>query len=186
MLPITICGAPLPPPLPPTPFKHLFFVLYDAVFTLIGYAWFFLRLVSNSSRFTVLSFGAALLAAKSATQGVWITGRSSTPQCKRPRSASAAFSSTGPEFTFAAHVSVDSCRTPKRHGRITHQPGNVQYGGFCPDLPCYPPLSLGSSRKEEGRALLLRTLCVHSARLQLSRMHAIASSIEFVSLCLYF
>ena len=34
---------------------------------------------------------------------------------------------------------MNSCTSQRRHGRITHQPDDAPYGGFVPDLPCYPP-----------------------------------------------
>ena len=39
-------------------------------------------------------------------------------------------------------------QSPRRHGRRTNQPDNAPYGGFDPDLPCYPPPSARSSRSE--------------------------------------
>ena len=60
----------------------------------------------------------------------------------------------------------NSCTAPRRHGSITHQPEDAPYGGFGPDLPCYPPLSHGSSKFEVDdrstrgfRALPPRPLC---------------------------
>ena len=46
------------------------------------------------------------------------------------------------------HQPVNSCTAPRRHGRTTHQPEDVPYGGYGPDLPCHPPLSHGSSVME--------------------------------------
>ena len=65
----------------------------------------------------------------------------SDPQSKRPRPASAAFSCPVPEFLLTSEVPTNSCTAPRVHGRITHQPEDDQYGGFGPDLQCYPPLS---------------------------------------------
>ena len=45
-----------------------------------------------------------------------------------------------------AQLKLISGRVWGRHGRITQQPEVVPYGGFGQDLPCYPPLSHGSSR----------------------------------------
>ena len=59
-----------------------------------------------------------------------------------------AISCPGPEFLLAAYVPVNSCRVPRRLGRITHQQENIPYEGFGPDLPCYPPQSHGSLRFE--------------------------------------
>ena len=42
---------------------------------------------------------------------------------------------------------VYSCTVQRRHGRITHQPEDVPFGR---ELPCYPPVSHGSSRIEVG------------------------------------
>ena len=42
---------------------------------------------------------------------------------------------------------MNSCTSPRRHGRITHQPEDAGSG---PDLSCYPPLSHGSSRFKVG------------------------------------
>ena len=98
-----------------------------------------------------LQVGATLLTTLSATQGVCTTRSCPTPLSKRPKPASAAFSCPEPEFLLAAHVPVNSCAAPRRHGRITHQPEDVWYGGwFGPDLPCYPPLSHKSLRFEVG------------------------------------
>ena len=47
----------------------------------------------------------------------------------------------GLEFLMTAYVPVKSCRVPRRHGRTTHQTEDTPFGGFGPDLPCYPPLS---------------------------------------------
>ena len=47
----------------------------------------------------------------------------------------------------------DSCISPRRHGRITHQPQDVPFGGFGLDLPCKPPLSHGSEGTRWFRAL---------------------------------
>ena len=52
----------------------------------------------------------------------------SNPQSKRNRPPWAAFSRPEPEFLLAACVPVISSTVPKRHGRITHQPGDVPYG----------------------------------------------------------
>ena len=73
-------------------------------------------------------------------------------QSKRPRPASAAFSCPAAEFPLAASVpvTVSSCTVPRHHGRLTNEPEDVPYGGFCPDLPCHPPLPHGSSRFEVG------------------------------------
>ena len=37
-----------------------------------------------------------------------------------------------PEFLVTAHVPVNSCTAPRRHGRITHLPEEVPHGGFWP------------------------------------------------------
>ena len=95
-------------------------------------------------------------------------------QSKRPRPASAAFSchwssstcarysleatdqaciDSGLEFLVTAHVPVNWCTAPRRHGRITRQLEEVPYGGFRPDLPWHLPLSHGSPRFD--RDLLL-------------------------------
>ena len=55
---------------------------------------------------------------------------------------------SGLEFLLAAYVVGDSWTSPRRHGRLTHQPEDVPYGWFGGDLPCYPPLSHGTSRFE--------------------------------------
>ena len=67
-----------------------------------------------------------------------------TPGLHRPR----CLTHSGHEFLLAAYVPMNSCTSPRRHGRITHQPQDAPYGGFGPDLPCYPPMSHGSSRFE--------------------------------------
>ena len=56
-------------------------------------------------------------------------------------SASAAISCPEPELPRAAYVPMNSCTIPRRHG-------SVPYGGFSRNLPCYPPLSHGSTRYE--------------------------------------
>ena len=53
----------------------------------------------------------------------------SDPQSKRPRLASATCSCPEPEFLLA-FVPVSSCTVPPRHGKITHQPEDVPYGGI--------------------------------------------------------
>ena len=68
----------------------------------------------------------------------------SEPQSKRL--AAAAFSCPEPEFHLTAFVPVNSCTDLRSHGRTTHQPEDVPYGGFRPELRYYPPLSHGSSR----------------------------------------
>ena len=72
----------------------------------------------------------------------------SDPQDKRPRPASAVFSSPGNEFLLTVHASLNSRTVPRCHGRITHQPEDVPHGGFDPHLPCCPPLFHGSSSFE--------------------------------------
>ena len=74
----------------------------------------------------------------------------SDPKSKRPKPASAAFSCLEPEFHLAVHVVVNSCTAPRRRGRTTHQSEDVPYGGFGPDLPCYPLLSHKSMTEEPG------------------------------------
>ena len=59
--------------------------------------------------------------------------RLSDRQSKRPRPAPAAFSCPERELMLAAHVPVNSCTAPRRHGRVTHQPDEVPYGGFGPE-----------------------------------------------------
>ena len=83
------------------------------------------------------------------TQGVWITSSCPAPRARdtglhRPR----CLIHSGLEFLLALHVTVNSCTTPRHHGRIAHQPGDVPYGGFGTDVLCYPPPSHGSSRFE--------------------------------------
>ena len=76
----------------------------------------------------------------------------SDAQRKRPRPALAVVSCTEPEFLLAASVPANSCTAARCHGRTTHQPEDVPYGRFGPDLPCYPPLSHASSKFEvDGR-----------------------------------
>ena len=87
--------------------------------------------------------GATLLATLIATQGVWITGECPTPRAHRPPCRALSL-----EFSLAACVPVNSRTAPRRRGRITHKPEDVPYRGFDPELPCYPQLSLGSSRCE--------------------------------------
>ena len=62
----------------------------------------------------------------------------SDPRSKRPGPASAGFSCSEPGCLVAASVPVNLCTVPRRHGRITHQPGVAPHEGFGPDLPCYP------------------------------------------------
>ena len=70
---------------------------------------------------------------------------SSSPP-RGPLPASPVAPPTDAEFLLATHVPANSCTSQKRHGRITHQPEDVPYGGLDPDLSCNPPLSHGSSR----------------------------------------
>ena len=65
---------------------------------------------------------------------------------ERPKPASTAFSCPEAEFRLAVCVQVNSCKAPRRNGWKTRQPEDVPYGGFGPDLPCYPPMSHGSFR----------------------------------------
>ena len=89
----------------------------------------------------VLQDGSSLLPAP-ARHKLLADPQSKIPGLHRPPSRGA-----GPEFSLVAHVQVNSSTAPRRHGRIPHPPEDVPYGGFGPDLPCYPPLSHGS---EEG------------------------------------
>ena len=81
---------------------------------------------------------------------VWASGRffAASRTGVRLRPASTAFSCPETEFLLAASKPVNSCTVPRRHGRMTHQPQDVPYGGCGPDLPCHSPLSHGSSRFE--------------------------------------
>ena len=107
--------------------------------------------------FTVLEVGSTLLAALIATQGVRITSpgpapeflprrvdhrQLSDPQNKRPKPASSAFSCPEPEFSPCASELVHSPETSWKDNPTNQR----TLGGFGPDLPCYPPLSHGSSR----------------------------------------
>ena len=60
--------------------------------------------------------------------------KSERPALHRPR----CLTNSGLEFHLAAHVPRSSCTSPRRHGRLTHQPEDALYGGSGPDLPCYP------------------------------------------------
>ena len=64
---------------------------------------------------------------------------------------------------------VNSCTALGRHGRISHQPEDVQYGGFGPNRPCCHSLSHESSKTEELRGSELphiRPLCGHPSPLR--------------------
>ena len=65
--------------------------------------------ISTVSSRAVLKVGATLFI----TQGVWNTSR---------WTASAVFSCPEPEHLLAAYVPVNSCRVPRRHGRIKKRP----------------------------------------------------------------
>ena len=78
---------------------------------------FWVVLVSLPFCCAVLKVGATLL------QGVCITGCPASEQ--ETQLASAAFSRPEPQFLRSAHAPVKSCKGPRRHGRITHQPEDV-------------------------------------------------------------
>ena len=109
------------------------------------------RTIHSESRCTVLKVGAHA-ARRTGRHPESVDQRQlSDPQSKSLGPTSAASSCPQPEFLLAAQVPVNPCPAPRRHGRITHQPEDVPHGGFGPDLPCYPPLSHGSSRLEVER-----------------------------------
>ena len=95
-----------------------------------------------------LKVEAALLNSLIATWAVWITGPCPTPRARDPGLHLPSSHDLTLNSSWQPVCRKKLCTAPRRHGIITHQPEDVPFGGFRPELSCYPPLSHGSSRFE--------------------------------------
>ena len=89
------------------------------------------------TRDTLLFCWAALITTLTATQGVWITGSCPTP---RARETGACTGRVPYDLSLNSfwqpYVPVNSCTSPRRRGKRSHQPEDVPSEEFGPDLPC--------------------------------------------------